>query len=307
MGYGFVRADPLYGIEDDQKRKVPNFDFLISKPKAKVPILIFGEVKSRITDYSREFADIVSKIDAVRKNMKTIMEGYLQLDKFEKEPIIEYVLAFKSDLVDNVMEYVGKHKFDIILWKANIPARRFYLVRQLKVEDHTLHIHTDHELDRILGNKDGVESRKYAEPVFPQSISLTKLQTIIEALDLNKRPYVIETEPLRRMVQFHFYYLNQKEIDFEVNFIIREGLKIGFLESDVDLPTGSYRISSKAPRWEGLDKALKKKWIKGRLDERQKRAFDTERLVIQDRYLAETRQANTLFSLAGMEEPPYRH
>ena len=267
---------------------------------------IFGEAKSQITHYGKEFADISSSIEAVKQNLKVIMEDYLHFDTLTREPIIEYVLAFKSDMTDLVLSNVSKHKFNIILWKVDIFDRKLSMVQQMKIDDFTPPKHCDPDLDRILGSKNGgVDSRKFTESIFPQSHALLKLRILIETIDLNSKPYILEEESLRKRLLSHLSYLDEKAIDYQVSFIIREGLKIGFIQEDKELPSGSYRANSKAPRWEGLDKALEKKWIARKLLDKQESTFEKACQELQNKYLAQNNERSTLFSLAGMEEPPY--
>lgn len=101
LGYQFIRAEPLSELG------IKNVDFLIYRREGRTPIVIFGEAKSRITNFSQTLREVGERRANIETRTDYVKTNYL---KTTSDPIFEYVLAVPTSIAIETRDAIWRTK-----------------------------------------------------------------------------------------------------------------------------------------------------------------------------------------------------
>jgi hypothetical protein len=267
--FHFVQADPLEELGE------PNFDFLLWDFNGQA---IFGEAKANVAQGPLSLInEVEEQREAVEKNMEYIVKNYLG----EEPRHTEFVLATFASDADQVTRKAISEGKEIVTWAIHqmdksitvneVLPRSSDIPKKEDIDDVRIRIkHANHELNRTLESADTAEG---AFDLFPESDPLAKLRTLITAQYSRKGHCFVNQRRVQQIVDDDLFYIDSEERDEIVDDIIELGKKIEFLreceEDDFD-----YKLVSRYTHSDGLEKTLRKKWIKHRIEDKKGELWD---------------------------------
>jgi hypothetical protein len=284
LGYTFVRAAPLLELG------IPNVDFLLYKPVGKVPIAIFGEVKSTVTNYARVLKEFEDRKKVIIGNLDHVKSNYL---KTSVDPILEYVLVVKSSIATKTRDAAFEKGGGLIIWQGDLYDIGLGLVPPppgLKSAATISWVHHDHELNRVLSTP--VRSNAAALAFFPQSHPITKLNALIPCMRMDAQKQVVPYTFLNAYLAEQMPYLGSAERSKEFEFICSTAVEIGLAGRSQSRPELDILSARKKPS--SLEAEIHERWVESRLGAEKKEQIENARVAFQNEILSEQKRRPTL-------------
>ncbi len=286
LGYRFIRADPLSELGEK------NVDFLLYNSEGRRPIIIFGEVKTVITNTSKLLRDLEEHHEIIRSKIEYIKNEYLKTDL---EPIIEFVLGVPSSFSIEARDAVWDNQRDIIVWLTT-PDLKLKLAQPRQENGRLRMLHHDHNLNEIL--RQTIPSSKKAFDCFPQSHTVIKFKLLIECIEYPTHGPVINKGNLSDKIRSQMSYLDENQQKIQRDLILKEAVNIGFIKPSQDSQT-RYNVVSKSRKPSTLERELTNSWINSHLSDAKNKEINTSINRLQTDILNLQNKKPTLFKNTG--------
>lgn len=259
-GYRFIRASPLFELG------VKNVDFLLFKESERISIAIFGEAKGSVSEPGKIITQFRKRIKEINNNQEHIRKEYLNLP-YDTNLVFEHVIAVPSGDSNEMLNRVSETGGGIIVWHAPVTGKEeLSLSIPSKEIDNKIRksmMHMNPDLRKLLLEK--VETMRKLFNVFPQGHACSKLCALTSAIETQNEKRILIEQSLWRNLSQDLFYLSEEEKNKEMDWIIKQGIKINFLKSSKERST--YEVVSGRKLRRALEKDLERKWIKKAIQE----------------------------------------
>lgn len=264
-GYQFVRADPL------EECGVKNFDFLLHDLEGKV---IFGEAKASLpTNVDSVINNVIDQREKVEEWREYVEEEYLG----QEMVFSEYVLGTYDNYATNASRKVLARGEDVKVWGVNRTEKELNLKKSLPDETpdnlsgedpiEELSRLAKHSIGRLNSELENRETATGAVSVLPKSADIDQLRVITRAYSSMGRDTFINRSDIRREIKAGARNHGAERIDEITDKLVELGKDIDLLRDWEDGPA-DYRIVSQYTSRSGIEKTLKKKWKKYKVNEK---------------------------------------
>jgi len=170
-------------------------------------------------------------------------------------------------------EAIEKSGEKIILWSADLGFSDLRLEGSKNSSGANV-THSDHELSRALNN---VPTARKASIMFLQSHIVTKLKVLITVKEFSNAMYHEKTQKfslkdLDYYLSKIFFYLDDKTLNSERDFIIKKARELEIIKSNDDI----FFISMGPKSVRGQEKELERKWINRKMAMSQRNSTDAK-------------------------------
>lgn len=286
IGYRFIRASPLAEL------RIPNVDFLLYKTTQKAKIAIFGEAKGTISNPDEIINEFKTRISKIAQNTDYIKTNYFKIPVNETV-FFEYVIAVPSGDAPSVFKKAIEKGGGIIVWHAPITGLEDISVafppKIIPPAIARSMMHRDHELNKSMNH---AQSNRKMFNFFPQSHTVSKLQSLISAARVGETGLIVTEGELKDNLSQDLFYMDNTAIEEEAKLVLDFGLKIDFLETTAD--KYQYRIKAKGNRRDKLEQILEEKWINRQLNDELEREKEMVIQEIQLKYKVEKQKDKKL-------------
>ena len=159
------------------------------------------------------------------------------------------MLVVKSSIGMEIRDAIDEKDKEIILWLADLFEVKIKSANTPKIRTNRFIQHHDPKLMRYMSK--GVPSSKSTFDFFPQSHIVLKMKAVILSIEPNGNK--ISMERLGINIRGNYYFFNSKRLVEEVDLIIQNGLKIGFLSRNRKDPS-EIQVKAVSSRTESLEK-----------------------------------------------------
>jgi len=264
QGYRFIRADPL------QECGVKNFDFLLHDLEGRV---IFGEAKASLpTNVGSVINDIVKQREEVENNREYIESNYLG----KSMDFAEFVLATYDNHASKASRKILSRGENIKVWSVNRTDKEINLIKSLPDEmpDGFSSENPIEELSRLATHSIGklnseLENRDTATgtiSILPKTADVDQLRVITRGYSSEGRNTYINQRDIYREVESGARNYERAQIEEISDSIVDLGKEIGLL-CDWDDAEADYKVVSQYTSRQGIEKTLKKKWVKYKIEQ----------------------------------------
>ncbi|TFH42819.1 MAG: hypothetical protein E4G94_05700 [ANME-2 cluster archaeon] len=267
LDYNFIRAEPLWELGEK------NFDFLLCNFQKE--LIIFGECKSSINNYTEVVKETEERRVIVENNMDYITQKYLGF----KPKYIEYIIGVNASDDENLLKEIMKNNSELIVWSIDrynklLSSRTFLNIseeQKRKIE------HNFTKLNRKL-NQVPTDTGGY--DMYPSSHAFTKLRQLILTKENKDNNLIVSPSIIKEKLKSDLFYLDEKYRTNISSKIINYAEQIGFIEP-IDENSIEYRIISNYRHEEGLEKDLLRKYINSKVKEKQKEILEHSHKIAQ--------------------------
>ena len=274
LEYKFIRAEPLREL-----RQTKNLDFLLCNFKKK--FIIFGECKSSISStYNASYKNVVEEAEERKKivedNLDYIIRNYLGFVPKH----IEYVIGVYSSDDEGLVKEIFDRGSEFTVWSIDRYNRHLSFRSFLNISEEdkrrTAHNHTilNRKLNKLYTNVGAYD-------MFPSSHAITKLRQIILTKELRGRDLIVSPSKIKEKVEKDLFYLDEDYHTDISSKIIDYAEDIGFIEA-VDENPIEYRIVSSYRHEDGLEKDLIKKYIRYKIDKKEKEILAESKQIAKE-------------------------
>jgi len=279
-GFEFVRGSPL------DELGVRNFDFLLFRPGDgnRQASAICGEVKSAVPRPAGLVKEIKEKAKVAQQNLDYVRRSYLQIGV--KDPVgHEFVAMVNSADALSVVNAVVEDGGGIIVWhgvsvgpsvlRLADPPRRF-------PRRHTM-LHWSKALNDALS---GFPTNRRCFEVWPNSHPVSRMKSLVSSANPSEDSYVLRKGVLEQNLrQVDFFYMNDVEVQQEVDSILALGTKVGFIQPATLVGEFSFALKTRNPA--SLEKDLENRWVSYTLTEKHASMLEEKVQELRGRLLAE--------------------
>ena len=262
--YKFIRAAPLFELN------LPNMDFLLFKRNSDCNIAIFGECKGSFSDPASIIKELNERKSCIEQKKEYIIDNYLHLSPNERVHF-EYVIAVPDKDAARMQNCIIDKDSGFILWQTSLTGKAEIscIFPPSKLDPKEKMMHIDHTLRKQFNGGRSIECLRVMIDYFPQSYEFNKLSILILAAKFNASKdseRIVTKKDLNDFISKNIFYMDNEFIQSEVAQVISKGLEIEFLTKLEESVEECYAITTNPQKSNSLERHLKAKWIKSKLE-----------------------------------------
>lgn len=262
--YKFIRAAPLFELG------IPNVDFLILRRNTGCNIAIFGECKGSFSDPNAIIKEMNERKIHIEQNREFIITNYLKI-ALDERVHFEYVIAVPDRDATRMQNSIIDKKGGFILWQVSLTGKPeiscIFPPSILDLKEKMMH--KDHALRKQFEKGKSIPCLRIMIDYFPQSYEFNKLSSLLRAAKFNganDTGWIVAKKDLEDIISKDIFYMDDGFIQSEVRNVIAKGIEIDFL-ANIGAEKGEcYKITTNPRRANSLERHLKAKWIKSKLE-----------------------------------------
>jgi hypothetical protein len=193
---------------------------------------------------------------------------------------------------------------DFILWQISLTDKTgiscIFPPRSLESREKMMH--KDPSLRDIFGSKPIINTVSIGSlPVginyFPQSYEFNRINILLQAAGFstpNRSVRIVSKANLKTIIDRDLFYMDEDFKSSQINYIVSKGLEIGFLVKSDEAEEANYKIATNPQRSDSLERHLKAKWIKYKLDKEYEKRERDAIMEVREKFERERAQ-KTLF------------
>jgi hypothetical protein len=238
-------------------------------------IAIFGECKGSFSDPASIIKELKERKAYIEQKKEHIVSNYLHLLPSERV-YFEYVIAVPDKDAARMQSCIIDKEGGFILWQTSLTGKAeiscIFPPSSLDSKEKMMHI--DHTLRKQFKGSRSIACSRVMIDYFPQSYEFNKLSSLLRAARFNgsnDSERIVTKKDLEDLISSDIFYMDHDFIQSEVSDVISKGLEIEFLTRLNGGEEECYKITTNPRRSNSLERHLKVKWIKSKLEKELER------------------------------------